>query len=274
MNAAGWLKKTSLRLAKNFNKLDRYTLARLYLRGEGLEIGALHNPLPLPRQARAKYLDRLSESELRLHYPELAGKKLVPVDIVDDGEHMARVPEQSQDFVVACHFIEHCQDPIRALGNMLRVLKRSGILFLVIPDKRHTADSGRPETTWSHLTKDYALGPEVSRKSHYEECVRIRYRSDEAKTRKLAEIYEAQNYSIHFHCWSQTGMIEMVLMMKRHLGFEVEVFFQNLDEGIFIIRKASGVTTPAPIPIPARSEAGEKLTEAIYAFVGKDESKN
>src|SRR5437763_15908927 len=59
----------------------RVALARLYLRGEGIEIGALHNPLPLPRRAKARYVDRLSVADLRRQYPDLRDKPLVKVDI-------------------------------------------------------------------------------------------------------------------------------------------------------------------------------------------------
>ena len=39
----------------------------------GIEIGALHHPLPVPPEARVRYVDRMPVSELRRQYPELAG---------------------------------------------------------------------------------------------------------------------------------------------------------------------------------------------------------
>src|SRR5262245_50309382 len=116
MNVAiGALKRLApglVRVAKRFIRLDRETIANLYLSGEGIEIGALHNPLPLPPSARVRYVDRMDLAELRKQYPELGSKKLVPVDIVDEGERLGRVPDASQQFVIANHFLEHCQDPI------------------------------------------------------------------------------------------------------------------------------------------------------------------
>jgi hypothetical protein len=53
----------------------REEIAAAYLRGEGLEVGALHLPLKLPAEARARYVDRMTVEELRRHYPELPDKR-------------------------------------------------------------------------------------------------------------------------------------------------------------------------------------------------------
>ena len=37
---------------------------------------------------------------------------------MDDGERLATIADATQDFVIANHFLEHCQDPLGALGNM------------------------------------------------------------------------------------------------------------------------------------------------------------
>ena len=88
-------------------------IAATFLRGTGIEIGALHEPLIVPRRVTVRYVDRMRSPQLRHQYPELSRADLVDVDIVDDGELLATIPDGSQDFVVANHFIEHCQDPIR-----------------------------------------------------------------------------------------------------------------------------------------------------------------
>src|SRR5512137_1946907 len=131
--------------------LNRYSLASLYLRGEGIEIGALHNPLKVAPGAKVRYVDRMSVSDLRNQYPELSGKKLVPVDMVADGELLESIGDDSQDFVIANHFVEHCQNPLLAIENMMRVLRPEGILYLALPDKRYTFDRGRPVTPLAHL---------------------------------------------------------------------------------------------------------------------------
>src|SRR5437763_15776226 len=73
-------------------------LAPFYLRGRGLEIGALHNPLRVSSRATVRYVDRLPIAGLRGQYPDLRDKKLVRVDVVDDGERLDTVRTATQDF--------------------------------------------------------------------------------------------------------------------------------------------------------------------------------
>src|SRR5262249_41579641 len=92
--------------------LGRAAIARTYLRGSGIEIGALHRPLRVPSHVAVRYVDRLSTAELRRQYPMLADHELVPVSIIDDGEQLVSLADASQDFVIANHFLEHCEDPL------------------------------------------------------------------------------------------------------------------------------------------------------------------
>lgn len=225
----------------------RQTVADYYLRGSGIEVGALHNPLQVPAWVEVKYVDRMSVEDLKKHYPELSELNLVEVDILDDGEHLKTIPTESQDFVIANHFIEHCQDPIRAIENGLRVLKSGGILYLGVPDKRHTFDKDRPLTTLEHLLKDYHEGPAWSRKYHFLDYTKyawLCYKSedegqDDPRIEAEALRFMEMDYSIHFHVWTQAEILELLAALKKQLnfGFEVELFLKNQEEMILVLRK-------------------------------------
>src|SRR3989442_7436059 len=49
--------------------LRRKMIARAYLRGDGIEIRALHDPLRVPRAARGRYVDRRGVGDLREDLP-------------------------------------------------------------------------------------------------------------------------------------------------------------------------------------------------------------
>ncbi|MFA5871108.1 MAG: hypothetical protein WC858_00125 [Parcubacteria group bacterium] len=83
-------------------------ITNLYIKGKGIEIGALHNPLIVPESAKVKYVDRMTVFDLREHYSELSSLDLVIVDIICDGEKLEKIENDSQDFVIANHFFEHC----------------------------------------------------------------------------------------------------------------------------------------------------------------------
>jgi SAM-dependent methyltransferase len=219
---------------------SRHAMACRFLKGSGIEIGGLHGPIRVPTIDRVANVDRMTIEGLRQHYPELAGTELTPVDIVDDGETLATIPAESQDFVIASHVIEHCENPLLAIRNWLRVAKIGSCIMIVVPDKRFTFDSERPVTPWHHVLRDYTDGPDWSRWSHYEEVVRSQAKwaplSDDqtAWARKLMN----ERHSIHFHVWEPQDFLEVLVMAKRiGLTFEVAQFSPREEEFIAILRR-------------------------------------
>jgi len=217
----------------------RVRLARRYLRGEGLEIGALHLPLPMPRGTRARYVDRMTKDDLIREYPELEGHDLVDVDVVDDGERLTTVPDASVDFVVANHFLEHTEDPIGTLEQHTRVLRPGGVLFLANPDPRVTFDELRPLTTIEHLARDHSEGPEVSRDEHYEEWARLVERAPQPEVAGRAAELRASGYSIHFHVWTPAVFAELVRHCAHEEGIplELEALVPVRHEFITVLRR-------------------------------------
>jgi SAM-dependent methyltransferase len=220
--------------------LRRRALAGRYLSGTGIEIGALHKPLPLPAGARVRYVDRMSVGDLRAHYPELADEELCEPDIIDDGERLATIADGSLDFVVANHFIEHTQDPISTLENHARVLKPGGILYLGVPDKRRTFDRDREITSVAHIARDRREGPGVSRTEHYEDWARHVERSPDVQAR--ARLLMDDDYSIHFHVWTPDAFRALLehARSEESLPLRIEEMVPNRDEFIAILRKQGG----------------------------------
>jgi predicted SAM-dependent methyltransferase len=217
----------------------RRALSDQYLKGSGLEIGALHQPLEIPDGASVRYVDRMDVTGLRRHYPELAGKPLVEVDVIDDGETLAAQPDASVDFVIANHFIEHTQDPIGTIANHLRVLRPGGLIYMAVPNRQKTFDVLRPATGFEHVLRDHREGPAWSRRSHFEEWARWVDRVPEAGVAERARELVELDYSIHFHVWTPEEFAELLAGARREAGLEFDVVEQeaNGHECIFILRR-------------------------------------
>lgn len=230
----GWL-TNRFEVRRDF--VRRHAASR-YLRGRGIEIGALHCPLRLPAAARARYVDCMDETALRERHPELRDCALVHVDAVDDGERLATFHDASQDFVIANHFLEHCENPILALENMVRVARPDAIVFLTVPDKRFTVDKDRPTTPYSHLEADYRNGPEASREAHFLDWVRHgEHISDpEAAQARVRELMGMQ-WSLHYHVWTQREMVELLGAQQNRLGFDIELLTRAGIEVLIVLRK-------------------------------------
>jgi SAM-dependent methyltransferase len=223
----------------------REEIARRYLSGSGIEIGALHLPLVVPPSTHVRYIDRMPTEQLREHYPELADQRLVSIDIIDNGERISSISDESVDFVIANHMIEHTQDPILALHNWLRVIKPHGMLYMGVPHKHHTFDQDRPVTPLEHIIRDHAEGPEWSRRLHFEEWARFVNKTPEGEIEARVQHLMNIDYSIPFPVWTEIEFLELLLFCRNHLvfPFAIEMFQMNGVEFIILLRKQA-VSSP------------------------------
>ena len=266
----------------------RAEFAARFLYGEGLEIGALHQPLAMPAHAKVRYVDRMKTDELRREYPELADWDLTEVGVVDDGETLATVAAESQDFIVANHFLEHCENPIGTIETHLSKLKPGGVLFYAVPDKRFTFDFRRAVTPIEEMIADYDEGPERSRAEHYDEWCRLvideesdsvgsaeQAASEEWVMRRAREI-EAAKYSIHMHVWTQAEFLALILACRERFGngFDIEATAKRAIEFIVVLRKQGAFPAPSPAaagsPESAPTMSGsEELKHVARRALGK-----
>ncbi len=255
---ASWPTRATLRAKRRVRELlvrserelvhARRRLSARHLRGDGLEIGALQLPLWLPRGTRVRYVDRMDLAGLRAHYPELRTLDLVTPDVITDGETLEGIEDGSVDFVVANHFIEHTQDPIGTLHHHLRVLRPDGVLYLAVPDARHTFDRDRPRTTFAHLLRDHREGPAWSRAGHYAEWAALVERVAPEHVAARAQELEASDYSIHFHVWTLDDFVALLTRARMVCGLplELEAVERNRHEFIAILRRSASAPSARP----------------------------
>lgn len=218
----------------------RQTISQRYLVGQGIEVGALHYPLWISDQAAVQYVDRLPIEGLRQQYPELEAFSLVNVDIVDNGEYLLKIEDNSLDFMIGNHLLEHCENPLGTIRNHLCKVKANGILYYAIPDKTQSFDRDRPLTDFDHLVKDDVLGPGWSRRSHFREWVElVNQQTEPEKIKHDVQILEEMNYSIHFHVWDQATFTAFLTQAQSYLGdtFSIDCIEPNDTEVIAILRK-------------------------------------
>ncbi|HVT72409.1 MAG TPA: methyltransferase domain-containing protein [Lacunisphaera sp.] len=144
------------------------------LAGEGIEIGGFEHPAALPNARRIIRCDRLWKSEVAAVFSEIDATNLPEVDVrIDvDREGLAPFADASLDFVVCCHVLEHLKNPIKAVGEILRVLRHGGRAALAVPDRDHTFDRHRPLTGWATLELIHAAGTSEPSVEDYMDIVR------------------------------------------------------------------------------------------------------
>lgn len=257
------------------NEAKRARMVR-WLQGEGIEIGALHQPLAVPAGVRVTYVDHLPDADLKTMYDDIADKPFAPVSIIAGAEDLSPIADRSQDFVIANHLLEHLEDPVRGLLEFGRVLKPDGVLYLALPDKRQSFDRDRDLTPAEEILEDHRRGPERSRQSHYADWARHVDKVTEAEIAARVEHILATGYSIHFHVWRPETFLEFFLAARREFELDFDLAeialpeHENDDEFILILLKGRTEHARfAPVPIPAArpvpAPAVQRLKKKVLA---------
>ena len=195
-----------------------------YLSGTGIEIGALNSPMPVSDQVEVKYVDIMTPEEINKHYP---GSRLP--DIVSDGTSFPDVADDTFNFVIGNHLLEHMDDPIGALVEWFRILKDGGIVMMAIPDKRFTFDNWRKRTKLEHVINDFDnnLDAQLSNLDHLKDwAVHVEKLEEYSPEWKLWIENQFKNgYSVHNHVW----VIEDIMKIIRYLNDFLDGKFDILD---------------------------------------------
>ena len=134
------------------------------------------------------------------------------IHVVDEADRLATFADDSVDFVVASHVVEHLEDPLEALEQMLRITRPGGVLLLVVPDGRvYSFDAGRPRTTVEHVLLDTEEGPQVSRREHSWEWARLIEHTSGDDVRQRVEEFAASDARHHFHVWELEGFLRLLV---------------------------------------------------------------
>ncbi len=239
-------------------KRDRYSYR--HIRGHGLEIGALNRPLPVRRGVRVEYVDRITKKEAVVRFREQSPEISIIAEptIIDDGFVLSTVEDNSYDFLVANHVLEHSANPLQTLGNWMRVIKPGGIVFTVVPIAEKTFDRGREITSLEHFIRDYELVKKGDieefknrNREHCRDALTISLRNDrlrkglepmefghEELERRISEMVET-SADIHYHAFSVESYREMIDYFCREINRgEIVAFDVNKDEVICLIRKS------------------------------------
>lgn len=114
----------------------------------GLEIGgSTHNSFGL-NTLNVDYSDDMNTVFKQAEY-KLCGEAM-KVDIVANGDNIP-VQDESYDFIISSHVIEHIFDPIKALKEWYRIIKRGGYIYTIAPITEFIPNETRPTTTLKEL---------------------------------------------------------------------------------------------------------------------------
>jgi SAM-dependent methyltransferase len=187
-----------------FRIFPESALAHKYCRGTGLEIGgSAQNPFGL-NTLNVDMTDSM-DTIFKKEEIRLCGRAL-SVDIVAGGDDIP-LPDESQDFIVSSHVIEHFPNPIKALIEWDRLVRPGGIIFMIVPHKERTFDRDADCTSLEHLVRDFE--------------------------NNATEPHADSNSRFHDHRWVTETFVELIQYMIDHLGMKWEIAqVQDVDDKV------------------------------------------
>jgi len=125
-----------------------------------------------------------------------------------DAVSLKDITDEKYDFILSSHCLEHIANPLKALREWLRVLKRNGALLLVLPAKKKNFDRKRQVTKLRHLLADYNNNVGEDDTTHLAEVIALHDRSLDSglpgrNPLQGQSIDNLQNRALHHHVFSK-----------------------------------------------------------------------
>lgn len=152
------------------------------------------------------------------HYKSKTGYQYI-----QEAAELSAVPDGKYDFVLSSHSLEHIANPLKAVGNWLRVLRKNGVLVVVVPHREQTFDHHRPVTPFAHLLEDLQRGTREDDLTHLQEVLDLHDLARDplagdfpAFRQRSLRNYE--NRCLHHHVFD----LALVVRVFDHFGLQVE----------------------------------------------------
>lgn len=201
------------------------------LSGHGLEVGALHEPAPLPADCTVEYVDALTRAEAAALFPEVDASLLVEPDHIRDMDRdaLSGLADDHYDFVVLSHVIEHLAEPIGALAEVFRVLKPGGHAVIAAPDRHYTFDRLRGNTPFGQLLIQHERGVKTVSDEQYIDFLggvhpKVLRSGAAAFDKALASVRARRE---HAHVWDSTAFKEFLERAFSHLDIRAELQYES-----------------------------------------------
>jgi len=155
--------------------------------------------------------------------------------ICDVTDLSSKIIGKKYDFVLSCNSLEHVANPLKAIEEMLSILKEKGVLLLVLPKKDGNFDHNRSIVAMDHLLDDYKSGVKEDDLSHLDEILKLHDLKLDPPAGNLSQfkarsLQNYENRALHHH------VFDMKILLQIYDFFRLSVYFyKDLGQDFIII---------------------------------------
>ncbi len=135
---------------------------------------------------------------------------------IADAVDLSVIPDGKYDFLLSSHSLEHIANPLKALQEWKRILKKDGLFLLILPWRIKTFDHRRPATTLAHIKEDFLRNIAEDDTTHFEEAILLHDISRDHGISSKEELTERvrrniENRCLHHHIFEPQLVEEMIV---------------------------------------------------------------
>ncbi|MFN9321401.1 MAG: methyltransferase domain-containing protein [Chitinophagales bacterium] len=143
-----------------------------------------------------------------------------------EASKLDHVEDNKYDFLISSHCLEHCANAMKTVKEWIRVVKKGGVILIIVPDTRFIFDHKRPTTKFSHLIEDFEKNISENDLTHFDEIIQLHDLSldipagdlDNFKTRSLDNY---NNRCLHHH------IFDFELLSEIFNYFNIEILYKE-----------------------------------------------
>lgn len=134
------------------------------------------------------------------------------------------IANETYDFLLSSHNLEHISNPVKALKEWIRVVKPAGSIIVMVPYYLRTFDHRRRPTPLAHMLEDYALDRGEDDLTHLREILDLHDLSRDPGAGSRERFHERslrnfENRCLHHHVFDQRNSKELL----QSVGLSVEI---------------------------------------------------
>ncbi len=202
-----------------FYLFDNIELIESCIAGKGLEIGGPSSVFSYIYD-KCKECDGINFSTDTVWWKQnstseyIWGNRAVGKMYIRDATMLTDIPDEAYDFVLSSNNLEHIANPVKAFSEFYRVVKKNGMIIIVVPRKFANFDHNRQFTSFEHILSDYRNNVTEDDLSHLSEIIEMHdYDMDPASGGKEKFLQRAEknfeNRCLHHHVFDRKCLEEL-----------------------------------------------------------------
>ena len=216
-------------------------LSELFSGKKGIEIGGpskiFRNRGFIPLYKIVKELDGCNYANATLwDRNKTRGKEYIynnnkkGIQYISEATDLSFSQDYKYDFLVSAHCLEHVANPLKAMEEWIRIVKKGGHLLLVLPNKEFCFDHKRPVTKFAHLMEDYRNNTKDDDMTHLAEILKLHDLRMDRSAGTFEQFSERslknpENRALHQHIFDMAVIKEIF----NHFNLEILLTFEGRE---------------------------------------------